>query len=92
MPDTLSIAEAREQLMRLPDQFAQDQGTHAVTVTRHGKPVLAILPYELYESIMESLEILGDAEAMAALHESAMAIARGETTPWDDVKRELGLA
>ena len=46
---------------------------------------------ELYESIMETLEILSDAEVMAALHEGAEAIARGETVPWDDVKRELGL-
>jgi len=48
-------------------------------------------PNERYESIRETLEILGDAEAMAALRAGAEAIARGETMPWDDVKRELGL-
>ena len=48
-------------------------------------------PNDLSESIMETLEILGDTEAMAALREGAEAIARGETVPWDDVKRTLGL-
>src|SRR6266852_5873500 len=64
MEDTLSIVEAREQLTRLPEQFDEELKTRrnvsAIKVTRHNKPVLAILPWELYESIVETLEILGD--------------------------------
>ena len=40
-----SISEIREEITRLPEHFAQDP--EAVTVTRHGKPVMAILPRKL---------------------------------------------
>jgi antitoxin YefM len=91
MPEnTYSISEIREEITRLPEQFEQEPG--AVTVTRHGKPVMAILPWELYESIMETLEIMGDAELMAAFRQGVREMAEGKGRPWEDVKKELGLA
>ena len=88
---TLSMAKARDQLSRLPEQFTQHHDAQAVTVTRRGKPVLAVLPWELYESILETLEILGDEEQMAALREGIRAVKQGDVVPWDDVKAALGL-
>ena len=90
MPEkTYSISEIREEITRLPEQFEQEPG--AGTVTRHGKPVLAILPWELYEAIMETLEIMGDAELMAAFRQGVQEMAEGKGRPWEDVKKELGL-
>ena len=89
MIETLSMVQAREQLTRLPEQFAVEGDLHAVMVTRHGKPVLAVLPWELYESIAETLEILGDQEQMAALRRSIAELTCGETVDWEDVKAEL---
>jgi antitoxin YefM len=90
MPEnTYSISEIREEITRLPEQFEREPG--AVTVTRHGKPVMAILPWELYESIMETLEIMGDAELMAAFRQGVREMAEGKGRPWEDVKKELGL-
>lgn len=92
---TFSMVEAREQLTRLPELFAQElRSCHeieAVSVTRHGKRVLAILPWELYESILETMEILGDEDQMVALREGIQALERGETVSLEDVKAELGL-
>ena len=90
MVATLSMAEAREQFTRLPEQFEREPEL-TVQVTRHGRPVMAVLSWELYESITETLEILGDPELMAALRQSAQEIARGETVEWETVKTELGL-
>lgn len=90
MVATLSMAEAREQFTRLPEQFEKEPEL-TVQVTRHGRPVMAVLSWELYESITETLEILGDPELMAALRQSAQEIARGETIPWETVKVELGV-
>jgi len=91
---TLSIVEAREQLTRLPEQFDQqlktERNLRAIKVTRHNKPVLAILPWELYESIVETLEILGDEEQMAELRQSIQEAAEGKGESWEAVKRELG--
>ena len=61
-----------------------------MTVTRHGKPVMAILPWELNESIMETLEIMGDAELMAAFHQGIKDIGEGRIQPLDDVLKEIG--
>ena len=92
--DTLSIVEAREQLTRLPEQFAQELKAHnnpvPIKVTRHNKPVLAIMPWELYESIMETLEILGDEEQMAALRQGIQEAREGKGRPWGTVKQDLG--
>lgn len=89
MPDNIySISEIREQITRLPERFEEDP--EAVAVTRHGKPVMAILPWELYESIMETLEVMSDEELMAAFRQGVKELADGEGEPLDDVLKELG--
>ena len=89
MPENIySISEIREQITRLPEQFEHEP--EAVTVTRHGKPVMAILPWELYESIMETLEIMGDAELMAAFRQGVKDMEEGRIKPLDDVLKESG--
>ena len=89
MAQTLNITEARERLTQLPEELGEAH--EALTITRHGEPVLAVLPWELYEAIMETLEILGDAEQMAALRQGIQDLAEGRTVPWEQVKAELGL-
>jgi antitoxin YefM len=86
--NTYSISEIREEITRLPERFAEDP--EAVTVTRHGKPVMAILPWELYEAIMETLEVMSDAELMASFREGVKELAEGKGEPLDDVLKELG--
>jgi len=93
----LSISEAQKKLTRLPEQFEKDP--EAVRVTRYGKLVMAILPYNTYKSLLEAIdalqetiEILKDEELMATFHESDKVLQNGETVDWEDAKRELGLA
>ena len=93
----LSISEAQRELTRLPEQFEEEP--EAVTVTRYGKPVMTILPYNTYKSLLEAIEalqetieILQDKELMAEFRESVEALKNGETVDWEDAKRELGLA
>ena len=93
---TMSISEVQSKITRLPELLAE--APEAVTVTRHGKPVLAILPYEEYkklletvDSLLETLEILQDEELMAAFRQGVQELAEGKGRPWEDVKKELGL-
>ena len=92
---TLSISEAQRELTSLPEKF--EEGLEAVTVTRYGKPVMAILPHESYrelreaiDSLLETLEILQDKEMMAAFRQGVKEIAEGQGQPLDDVLKELG--
>lgn len=87
--DYLSISEARKRLLSLPDRLRERPA--AVAVTRREKPVLAIMPWELYESIMETLEIMGDEELMAALRQSIADVEAGRTFTMDEVGRELDI-
>jgi len=94
---TLSISEAQRELTRLPDQFEEE--LDAVTVTRYGKPVMAILPFHTYKSLLETIEalqetieVLQDEELMASFREGVKELENGETIAWEDAKRELGLA
>lgn len=91
MTTSLSIAQAREQLTRLPERFAAEEDLEAITITRHGRPVLAVLPWELYESLMETLEIMSDKETMASFRLGVEQAKRGEGRDWEEVKADLGL-
>ena len=94
--NTYSISEIREAITRLPEEF--EGNTDVVTVTRHGKPVMTILPTSAYEtlvetidSLLETLEVLQDEELMAAFRQGVQELAEGKGRPWEEVKRELHL-
>ncbi len=86
---SIPIIEARKILTKLPEQLAEER--RALAITRHGTPVLAIMTWELFEAIEETLEIMGDPELMAALRESIQEAEEGKLIPLADVKAELGL-
>jgi antitoxin YefM len=86
----LTISEARKALLDLPERLARTPD-RAVTITRRGQPVLAILPWEFYESIIETLDILGDPEMVKALRESLEDLKRGRVVSNAEAKKRLGL-
>lgn len=47
------------------------------------------MPWEAYESLMETMEIMGDPELMAQLHDSIRDIDEGRTISWEEAKAEL---
>jgi len=91
MSKTLTITAARTQLLELAERLNRPPAAEAVTVTKRGKPVLALLPHEFYESLVETLEVLGDETLMRALRRSLREVRSGKTVPWEKAKRELGL-
>lgn len=85
----IPITEARHELTALPELLEKDPG--AVPVTRRGKRVLAIMPWDLYESIIETLEIMGDETLMKTLRQGIKEAKQGKGIPWEEVKRKLDL-
>ena len=49
------------------------------------------MPWELYEAVSETLEVMGDTELMAQLRQSLQEIDSDKLISWQDVKQELGL-
>ncbi len=89
MSKEMPMVEAREELTSLPERLSQTHET--VTVTRRGKPVLAILPWEDYDALVETLEILSDESLMATLRQGIKEAKAGKGIPWSKAKRTLGL-
>lgn len=87
--NNISITEARNLLTKLPEQLA---GEHAaIALTRRGKPVMALMSWDLYEAIVETLEVLADADLMAALRQGIKEASEGKVASWEMVRSELGL-
>lgn len=91
MTRTLPMMEARKQLTSLPETLRHDGEIDVMEITRRGKPVLAVMPWELYDAIAETLEVMGDKELRAQLRQSIEEMEKGEAIPWDEAKRKLGL-
>lgn len=90
MMKSLSIMEARKTLTSLPDSLLHSNGeADVLEVTRRGKPVLAVMPWDLYEAVSETLEVLSDKELMAHLQQSLQQLNAGDLIPWEQAKQEL---
>jgi prevent-host-death family protein len=81
--------EARKQLNSLPETLVQDGEISVMEITRRGKPVLAVLPWELYEAIEETLEVMADKDLMEKLRQSIREMEEGDTISWEEAKLEL---
>ncbi len=91
MPRTLTSTEVRPLLLELAEQLNRPPAAEAATVTKRGKPVLALLPHEFYKSLVERLEVLGDETLMRSLRRSVKEARTGKTVPWEKGKKDLGL-
>ena len=80
---TISLSDARRDLPTLINE-AQ---THAITISRHGEPAAVLISPSRYEQLLQSLEDLEDLRAI----DQAMADP-SPNIPWEQVKKELGLA
>jgi prevent-host-death family protein len=83
------FTEARARLTELLDD-ANDRHEHVV-ITRNGRPAAVVLSSEEYEALAETLEVLDDDDALAALRESEADVRAGRVYSLDEVRRELGL-
>ena len=91
MTKALSITQVRSQLLELADKLSRRPQPGALAVTKRGRPVLALLPWELYEGLVETLEILGNEDLIKALRRSIKEARAGQAVPWEKVKRDLDL-
>jgi prevent-host-death family protein len=84
----IPITEARNKFMKLPDQASKDQ---VLAVTRRNKEVLAVMSWELYEGLLETLEVLSDPELIRHLRTAIEDVKAGRTHSLSDAYERLGL-
>ena len=86
--EKLTITEARNRFTKLPDEIADSQ---IIAVTRRNKEVMAVMSWELYEGLLETIEILADQELMGSLKRGLEDIRTGKTHTVEDTRKRLGL-
>lgn len=91
MTELMPIIEARNKLTMLPEILEGRPEKGAIAITRHGKPIMAVMSWDFYESLFETLEIMSDETLVPLLRKSLKEASKGQTVPWTKVKKELGL-
>jgi hypothetical protein len=105
MEQTLSIAEIQREIDHLPEQFEPIVATQyekpvlvilpfdtfqTINETIQAQKAAIDALQEKIEGLLETLEIMKDDEAMAALSQSLEDIKAGRLISWEDVQKELG--
>ncbi len=91
MAQSMPISEIRQGLSGLVKNLNEDPDFNEIIATRNGKPVIALLNYDLYESLMETLEIYSDPEMVKSIRQGIADIKAGRVKSLEEVERELGL-
>ena len=86
----LALMEAREKFSGLNREL-QARPETVVRITHRGKPALALLSAELYDSLIETLDVLSDPETAEALRKSLSDIQGGRVHSLEEVAARLGL-
>ena len=86
--EKITITEARNKFMKLPDRAAKHE---VLAVTRKNKEVMAVMSWELYEGLLETLEILSDSVLMKQLKKGIEDVKAGRTHSLKDAYKRLGL-
>ena len=84
MVKQMSISETRRKITSLEDELSYDD---TISVTNHGKEIFALLRWDTYESIAETLEILSDEEAFTELKKGIAQIEKNQLVDFDEFVR-----
>lgn len=88
MISEMSITETRKRITSLEDEMSYDD---TITITNHGREVFALLKWDTYESIAETLEILSDDKMMKDLKTGIRQIKNNQLIDFDDFKKTINV-
>ena len=83
IPATAPLTDVRSNLSEIVDEIDRT-GTQCV-ITKHGRPVAVIVSSDEYESLIETLNILGDSDTMAAIAQGEAEFAASEFVRLDEI-------
>jgi Phd_YefM. len=86
----MALMKAREKLTGLGREL-QKKDRKSVRITHRGKPSMALMSSELYDTIVDTLDVLSDPKASEALRASLRDIESGRVHTLDQVAARLGL-
>lgn len=84
----MSISETRRRITSLENDLSYED---TISVTNHGKEIFALLRWDTYESIAETLEIISDEESFSELKKGIQQIHDDELIDFEDFKKSLNV-
>jgi len=84
---TQSLRDVRDHLSEVIDRVEQQHDR--VVVTRNGRPAAVILSPDDLAQLEETIDVLGDSEALADIREADAAYASGDVVRGADAVRQL---
>jgi PHD/YefM family antitoxin component YafN of YafNO toxin-antitoxin module len=85
MAQLISVSKAKQRLLELARR-AHDQGESFILL-KDGEPVSAMLPFDEYESLLETLDILEDEpDILGKLKRAQKEIKKGKFSVWKGKK------
>ena len=88
MVKQLSISETRKRITSLEDDLSFND---TISVTNHGKEVFALLRWDTYESIAETLDIISDEALYADLKIGIKQFENNSLIDFEDFKKSLNV-
>jgi prevent-host-death family protein len=86
----IALMKAREKLTGLSRELQKNPKT-VVRITNRGKPAMTLMSAELYDTLVETLDVLSDRTTLDALRRSLRDIQSGKVHSLDEVAARLGL-
>ena len=86
----MALMDARAKLTGLARELRKSPRT-VVRITHRGKPSMALMSAELYDALVETLDVISDPDLVEALRKSLGDIKAGRVHTLDDVAARLGL-
>ena len=88
MVKQMSISETRKKITSLESEMSFED---TISVTNHGKEVFALLRWDTYESIAETLEIISDENLMNDLKIGIEQIKNNELIDFDEFSKNINV-
>ena len=85
---TMSISETRRRITSLEDDLSFED---TISITNHGKEVFALLRWDTYESIAETLDIISDDKLFNELKVGLRQIENKELVEFEDFKKSINV-
>jgi len=85
--------EAVERVKQMLDRWMARTAEHLVlAMIKRGEPTTVVVSAEDFEGYIHTLEVMDDKEAQTALSEGETDEREGRLRPYEDARRDLGLA
>ena len=82
---TITATEARHNFADL----LREAESEVVQITQHNKPTAAVMSWEIYETLLETLEILIDPNTYSNIRAGIYDIDANRMTKWEEVRSRI---